>query len=239
MNEGETVDELHRDKGINPLLTHLVWQQLEDNNQIFFKEYYLRLILMEQCMEFNKLTAAVIEAKAQNASNVAQQTPALVTPGNALCNGGTWGSLMENGNGFNGIPSSQNGNMQVCQGMNGMDQISFSAGAPPLGFPAHEYGFINQAPPNYSKFNVRPQGISVAPYSTSNNLGLMEQQQFNMPTTVDGFLGQPHSFDQFFSWQAVNGVPGNEAKASNHASGVQNFSNNGVDIPSSSQYFMQ
>lgn len=146
----------------------------------------------------------------------------------------------------------------MCQGMNGMDQFSFSGGAPSLGFPALEYGFINQAPPNYSKFNVRPQGISVAPYSTSNNLGLMEQQQFNMPTTVDGFLGQPHSFDQFFSWQAVNGllsqastmdffsfcyidskssmftfdnyllgVPGNEAKASNHASGVQNFSNNG------------
>ncbi|KAH7654490.1 Angiotensin-converting enzyme 2 protein [Dioscorea alata] len=284
-----------------------VWKQLEENNQVFFGEYYLRLVLMEQCMEFNKLAAAVIEAKgkhtssssaqeffsditnlkyinsgfisfihllvpeAQNASNVAQQTPALVTPGNALCNGGTWNTLMGNGNDFNGIPSSQNGNMQVCQGMNGMDQFSFSAGAPSLGFSAPQYGYINQAPPNYNKSNVRPQGISVAPCSTSNNLGLMEQQQFNMPTTVDGFLGQSHSFDQFFSWPAVNGllsqasaldfffsfcyidsgssmftfdnyllgVPGNEAKVSNHASGVQNFSNDFVGFPSSSQYFMQ
>ncbi|KAM0950790.1 putative angiotensin-converting enzyme 2 [Dioscorea sansibarensis] len=228
MNEKETIEELHREKGIDPLLTHLVWQQLEGRNQVFFKEYYFRLILMEQSMEFNKLTETVLEAKeAQKQSYVSQQTRVSLSPGNALCNGGTRSGLMGNGDGFNGIPSSRNVNVQECQGMNGMDEFSFSAGAPSLGFHApDQYGFINhEAPPNYNGSNIMPQGSSVAPCSTSNNLGLMEQQQFNIPTTVDGF-------DQLLSnWPTVNnGVPGNEVRASCHGSGVQDIGNEAVGI---------
>lgn len=55
MNEKEVVETLLDQAKIEPDFTSLVWQKLEEENQEFFKAYYLRLMVKHQIMEFNKL----------------------------------------------------------------------------------------------------------------------------------------------------------------------------------------
>ena len=38
-----------------------VWQRLEDENQDFFKAYYLKLLVKEQIMEFNRLLSEQVD----------------------------------------------------------------------------------------------------------------------------------------------------------------------------------
>ncbi|XP_030484044.1 uncharacterized protein LOC115700591 isoform X2 [Cannabis sativa] len=55
MNQKEVVDTLLDQAKIEPDFTSLVWQKLEEENQDFFKAYYLRLMLKHQILEFNRL----------------------------------------------------------------------------------------------------------------------------------------------------------------------------------------
>lgn len=55
MNQKEVVDTLSFHAKIEPSFTELVWQKLEEENRDFFKAYYVRLMLMNQIMAFNKL----------------------------------------------------------------------------------------------------------------------------------------------------------------------------------------
>lgn len=55
MNQKEVVDTLSNQAKIEPSFTELVWQKLEEENHEFFKAYYLRLMLKNQIMAFNKL----------------------------------------------------------------------------------------------------------------------------------------------------------------------------------------
>ncbi|KAL1565714.1 hypothetical protein AAHA92_01406 [Salvia divinorum] len=55
MNKKEVVNALIVQGNIEPCVTELVWQRLEDRNQEFFKAYYLKLLVKEQIMEFNRL----------------------------------------------------------------------------------------------------------------------------------------------------------------------------------------
>ncbi|CAL5207625.1 unnamed protein product [Lathyrus oleraceus] len=55
MNPKEVVETLLAQAKIEPGFTELVWQKLEEENQEFFKAYYLRLLLKEQITEFNRL----------------------------------------------------------------------------------------------------------------------------------------------------------------------------------------
>jgi len=55
MNQKEVVDTLSFQAKIEPSFTELVWQKLEEENRDFFKAYYVRLMLMNQIMAFNKL----------------------------------------------------------------------------------------------------------------------------------------------------------------------------------------
>ncbi|XP_059658111.1 uncharacterized protein LOC132304448 [Cornus florida] len=58
MRRKEVVNTLLVQAKVEPVFTELVWQKLEEENQEFFKAYYLRLILKEQVIEFNKLLAS-------------------------------------------------------------------------------------------------------------------------------------------------------------------------------------
>ncbi|KAJ7972140.1 hypothetical protein O6P43_010073 [Quillaja saponaria] len=55
MNRNEVVETLLDQAKIEPGFTELVWQKLEEENQEFFKAYYLRLVVKHQIIEFNKL----------------------------------------------------------------------------------------------------------------------------------------------------------------------------------------
>ncbi|KAM0930562.1 hypothetical protein ACQ4PT_000879 [Festuca glaucescens] len=55
MNQKEVVETLSFQAKIEPSFTELVWQKLEEENHEFFKAYYVRLMLKNQIMVFNKL----------------------------------------------------------------------------------------------------------------------------------------------------------------------------------------
>ncbi|KAF3330148.1 hypothetical protein FCM35_KLT05479 [Carex littledalei] len=55
MNQKEVVDTLLYQAKIEPSFTELVWQKLEEENREFFKAYYVRLMLKNQIMVFNRL----------------------------------------------------------------------------------------------------------------------------------------------------------------------------------------
>jgi len=55
MNQKEVIDAVSQQAKIDPGLTELVWRQLEQQNPLFFKAYYMRLMLKNQIMVFNKL----------------------------------------------------------------------------------------------------------------------------------------------------------------------------------------
>ncbi|KAL7169193.1 hypothetical protein ACSBR2_034269 [Camellia fascicularis] len=61
MSQKEVVDTLLVQAKIEPDFTELVWQKLEDENRDFFKAYYLRLIVKDQIMQFNRLLQKQIE----------------------------------------------------------------------------------------------------------------------------------------------------------------------------------
>ncbi|XP_027060734.2 uncharacterized protein [Coffea arabica] len=61
MNQREVMNTLFIHDNIEPHVTEIVWQKLEEENQEFFKAYYLRLMVKEQIMEFNKLLAEQVE----------------------------------------------------------------------------------------------------------------------------------------------------------------------------------
>ncbi|KAK9913019.1 hypothetical protein M0R45_036846 [Rubus argutus] len=55
MNQKEVVDTLLDQAKIEPGFTELVWQKLEEENREFFMAYYLRLMVKQQIIEYNRL----------------------------------------------------------------------------------------------------------------------------------------------------------------------------------------
>ncbi|XP_050382614.1 uncharacterized protein LOC126799450 isoform X2 [Argentina anserina] len=55
MNQKEVVDTLLDQAKIEPGFTELVWQKLEEENREFFRAYYLRLMVKQQIIEYNRL----------------------------------------------------------------------------------------------------------------------------------------------------------------------------------------
>ncbi|XP_042015252.1 uncharacterized protein LOC121763321 [Salvia splendens] len=61
MNKKEVINDLIVQGNVEPCITELVWQRLEDENQDFFKAYYLKLLVKEQIMEFNRLLSEQVD----------------------------------------------------------------------------------------------------------------------------------------------------------------------------------
>ncbi|CAH1452274.1 unnamed protein product [Lactuca virosa] len=55
MNKKQAMDILYQKQNIEPIFTKLVWERLEEENQEFFKIYYLKLALTNQITQFNDL----------------------------------------------------------------------------------------------------------------------------------------------------------------------------------------
>ncbi|KAK4795437.1 hypothetical protein SAY86_013431 [Trapa natans] len=75
MNQKEVVQTLLVQAKIEPDFTELVWQKLEEQNQDFFKAYYLRLMLKYQITEFNKLLEQQVQFMHQVYSTGAAPMP--------------------------------------------------------------------------------------------------------------------------------------------------------------------
>ncbi|KAL2534986.1 Uncharacterized protein Adt_08337 [Abeliophyllum distichum] len=65
MSQKEVVSTLLHQAKIEPGFTELVWQKLETENQGFFEAYYLRLLVKEQILRFNRLLERQVELMSQ------------------------------------------------------------------------------------------------------------------------------------------------------------------------------
>ncbi|KAL3850381.1 hypothetical protein ACJIZ3_012263 [Penstemon smallii] len=61
MNKKEVMNDLFIKDNIEPRFTELVWQRLEEENQEFFKAYYLKLLVKDQILEFNRLLSEQVQ----------------------------------------------------------------------------------------------------------------------------------------------------------------------------------
>ncbi|XP_011089726.1 uncharacterized protein LOC105170595 isoform X2 [Sesamum indicum] len=61
MNKKEVINALIIQDNIEPHFTEIVWQRLEEENQEFFKAYYMKLLVKDQIMEFNRLLSQQVE----------------------------------------------------------------------------------------------------------------------------------------------------------------------------------
>nr|KJB46104.1 hypothetical protein B456_007G353400 [Gossypium raimondii] len=65
MTQKEVVETLLAQAKIEPGFTELVWQKLEEENREFFQAYYLRLMVKQQIVEFNKLLEQQVRLMSQ------------------------------------------------------------------------------------------------------------------------------------------------------------------------------
>ncbi|KZV17993.1 hypothetical protein F511_21149 [Dorcoceras hygrometricum] len=61
MDKNEVISALIIHDNVEPRLTELVWQMLEEENHEFFKAYYLKLLVKNQIIEFNRLLSEQVE----------------------------------------------------------------------------------------------------------------------------------------------------------------------------------
>ncbi|WMV06765.1 hypothetical protein MTR67_000150 [Solanum verrucosum] len=71
MSRKEVVNTLFIQDNIEPTFTELVWQKLEEENQEFFQAYYLKLMVKEQIIEFNRLLSEQVKMTQQVPSAIA------------------------------------------------------------------------------------------------------------------------------------------------------------------------
>ncbi|PHU08997.1 hypothetical protein BC332_20857 [Capsicum chinense] len=71
MSRKEVVNTLLIQDNIEPRFAELVWQKLEEENQEFFQAYYLKLMVKEQIIEFNRLLAEQVKMTQQFPSAIA------------------------------------------------------------------------------------------------------------------------------------------------------------------------
>ncbi|XP_073148051.1 uncharacterized protein [Henckelia pumila] len=61
INKSECKHDLELKNGIDPNLTEIIWNEIEKQNEEFFRTYYVRLIVMEQIRKFNQLLERQLE----------------------------------------------------------------------------------------------------------------------------------------------------------------------------------
>ncbi|KAK1411031.1 hypothetical protein QVD17_37575 [Tagetes erecta] len=74
MKKKQVIDVLHQQHNIEPCVTKIIWQHLEKQNKSFFKNYYLRLAVLDQVNKFDYLVEKEAEIINQlchlNGSNI-------------------------------------------------------------------------------------------------------------------------------------------------------------------------
>ncbi|XP_010066249.3 uncharacterized protein LOC104453401 [Eucalyptus grandis] len=55
MDRNETARAVESHTGIDRQMTQMVWDRLEEQNPVFFQQYYIRVVLKQQILRFNQL----------------------------------------------------------------------------------------------------------------------------------------------------------------------------------------
>ncbi|KAK4409249.1 hypothetical protein Sango_0505900 [Sesamum angolense] len=66
MNKKEAINILNSQRNIEPRFTETVWERLERENQEFFNAYYVKLVVKDQILEFNRLLTEQVERMRQS-----------------------------------------------------------------------------------------------------------------------------------------------------------------------------
>ncbi|KAK4440428.1 hypothetical protein Salat_0377700 [Sesamum alatum] len=66
MNKKEAINALNSQRNIEPRFTETVWERLERENQEFFNAYYVKLVVKDQILEFNRLLTEQAERMRQS-----------------------------------------------------------------------------------------------------------------------------------------------------------------------------
>lgn len=212
MNKKEVINALIIQDNIEPCITELVWQRLEEENQEFFKAYYLKLLVKDQIMEFNKLLSEQVELMRRvglsgitpfmsNGSHVsptqhippAQNARPLKTEGMQQTNMfHNCGSSVQDGPLHGRNPNlflSQNSNVGLAQMMNGKSVKTEAgyAGSSPFAF---------SPPTNYLESRALMGDASVSSFSSvDSNAQHLNEPPLDGDTSSFGFLAQiPPSF---------------------------------------------
>ncbi|XWS59023.1 hypothetical protein CRYUN_Cryun08bG0085100 [Craigia yunnanensis] len=90
MTQKEVMETLLAQAKIEPGFTELVWQKLEEENTEFFQAYYMRLMVKQQIMEFNKLLEQQVQLMRQihptGVSSISNSNgPHMPMPQNSSC----------------------------------------------------------------------------------------------------------------------------------------------------------
>eukprot|EP00727_Mastigamoeba_balamuthi_P006647 m51a1_g2602 hypothetical protein (308) ;mRNA; r:462247-463329 len=75
LGEGEVIETLFREAGIEPGLTALVWNKLLEQNPTFFRAYTTRVLLKEQVVAFNNLVQHHASVSQQQQQQAGQDGP--------------------------------------------------------------------------------------------------------------------------------------------------------------------
>ncbi|XP_009801804.1 uncharacterized protein LOC107805798 [Nicotiana tabacum] len=171
MNQKEVVNTLLHQAKIEPDFTELVWQKLEEENQEFFRAYYLRLIVKDQIQKFNDLLQRQVEAMQMYAtgsvpiSNGSQIQPVPQNP--------TWEATEHAG---------QNVQLEnMHQTINGNSPHIYTNGASPV--QSYVQAAIDVSA-HARRFDVSPSML----LSQSSNLGMMQGPNDGMIKSV-GYSG--------------------------------------------------
>ncbi|KAG6580891.1 hypothetical protein SDJN03_20893, partial [Cucurbita argyrosperma subsp. sororia] len=191
MNQKEVVETLLNQAKIEPGFTELVWQKLEEENREFFREYYLRLMVKRQIVEFNRLLEQQVRMMQ------IQETGITPLPASN-------GSLVQqmHQNPTYTVSSLKQNNVQHPFG-NSMPNNAFPNGAVSLHSRIHSTVDMSarasriEAPPSVLPTQSSNIGdVSVVPYSGMESSGQpMNEALLEPDTSSFGFLGQiPRNF---------------------------------------------
>ncbi|XP_030515840.1 uncharacterized protein LOC115729405 isoform X1 [Rhodamnia argentea] len=179
MNQKEVVDTLLEQAKIDPGFTELVWQKLEEENREFFKAYYLRLMVKQQIVEFNKLLEQQVQLMRQMQSSGASALP--------TSNGTHMPTLPQNPACYATGPALSAENIQrpIASGLTN----AFTNGGPPL--PTSLHTAIHMSAHD-SRMDAPPNMLSS---QTSNMGSLMPGINGGMIKTEAGYSGaSPYMF---------------------------------------------
>lgn len=83
MSREEVVNALFIGDNIEPNFTQIVWQKLEEENEEFFKVYFLKLMVKDQILKFNQLLSKQVALMRQLGPNAISPLPVSNGPHNS------------------------------------------------------------------------------------------------------------------------------------------------------------
>ncbi|XP_030925864.1 uncharacterized protein LOC115952763 [Quercus lobata] len=175
MSQKEVVETLLDQAKIEPGFTELVWQKLEEENQEFFRAYYLRLMVKQQINEFNRLLDLQVQLMCQMQPSGVASLP--------TCNGSHISSLHQNSACYaseHTVPAVKTENMYIPI-VSGLPNAFTNAGS--LLHPSMHTAV--QMPAHSSRIDAPPSMLS----AQSSNMGMIQGINGGMIKSETGYSG--------------------------------------------------